>query len=97
MVTFELTETTVLTDDEKRMLKKAKELPVVYDADSPELTDEMEQAFAAARKAKPYQGEKLTLYVKPSTLEKVKSMGADYIPILSRLLDRAVDEYRVGS
>ncbi len=97
MVTFELTQTAVLTDEEKRMLEKAKKMPVVFDDDSPQLTDDMERAFAEARKAHPYQGEKVTLYVTPSTLEKAKRLGADYIPILSRLLDKAVEEYRVGS
>lgn len=53
----------------------------------------MEKAFAAARKAKPYHGEPLTLYVSAATLEKVKALGADYIAILSKLLDKAVDEY----
>lgn len=54
MVTFKLTsENLALTDEEKRMLKEAKKLPVVYDEDSPALTEEMKQAFIAARKAKP--------------------------------------------
>lgn len=54
MVTFELAETTsVLTDGEKRMLEKAKELPVIYDDDSPELTGKLEQAFTAAWKRVP--------------------------------------------
>lgn len=34
------------------MLAAANELPIVYDEDSPELTDEMEKAFIAARKEK---------------------------------------------
>lgn len=94
MVTFELDGSAALTSGEKNLLSAAKRLPVVYDEDSPELTDDMEKAFAAARKAKPYHGEPLTLYVSPATLEKVKSMGADYIAILGKLLDKAVDEYR---
>lgn len=95
MVTFELDGSAALTSGEKELLSAAKQLPVVYDEDSPELTDDMEKAFAAARKAKPFHGEPLTLYVSPATLEKVKSMGADYIAILGKLLDKAVDEYRV--
>lgn len=93
MVTFELDETAALTGRERRILAEAKKLPVVYDDDSPELTDEMERAFMAARKAKPYRGEPLTLYVSAATVEKGKSLGADYIAILSKLLDKAVDEY----
>ena len=95
MVTFELDGNAALTDWEKRMLAAAKKLPVVYDDDSPELTDDMEKAFVAARKEKPYRGEPLTLYVSSATMEKVKTLGADYVAILSRLLDKAVDEYLV--
>lgn len=97
MVTFELKQGSVLSDEEKRLLAEAKKMPIVYDEDSPELTDAMEQAFIAARKAKPFRGEPLTLYVSPATIEKVKNMGADYIAILGKLLDKAVDEYRAIS
>lgn len=97
MVTFELEQGSVLSDKERKLLAEAKKLPVVYDEDSPELTDSMEQAFIAARKAKPFRGEPLTLYVSPATIEKVKSMGTDYIAILGKLLDKAVDEYRAIS
>lgn len=94
MVTFELDGTATLTDKEKKLLAEARRLPIIYDEDSPELTDDMEKAFAAARKARPYQGEPLTIYVSSTTIEKVKSMGADYLAILGRLLDKAVEEYR---
>ena len=97
MVTFELESGSVLSDEERKLLAEAKKLPVVYDEDSPELTDAMEQAFLAARKAKPFRGEPLTLYVSSATIEKVTSMGSDYIAILGKLLDKAVDEYRAIS
>ena len=42
-------------------------MSVVYDEDSPELTDDMEKAFIAAGKSKPYPGEPLTLYVSSAT------------------------------
>lgn len=95
MVTFklEIDKNAVLTEQEQSLLDKAKLLPVVYDEDSPEMTESMEKAFITARKAKPYDGEMLTLYVSHATLEKVKGMGADYMAILARLLDKAVDEY----
>ena len=94
MVTFESDGRAELTAAEKEMLAEAKKLPVVYDEDSPELTDEMEKAFIAARKKKPFRGEPLTLYVSSETLEKVKAMGSDYISILGKLLDKAVAEYQ---
>lgn len=93
MVTFELNHTAVLTNTEQQLITKAKELPVVNDEDSPEMTDEMEKAFISAREAKPFHGEPLTLYVSSATLEKVKNMGTDYLTILEKLLDKAVAEY----
>ena len=55
MVTFELREDMELSTEEKQALEDAKKLPVVYDEDSPELTETMEQAFIRARRLKPYQ------------------------------------------
>lgn len=54
-VTFKLDKNASLTDQEKAMIAEAKELPVVYDEDSPELTETMEKAFLAARRAKPHR------------------------------------------
>lgn len=93
MVSFKLEQGTRLSNEEKQMLKEAKKRPIVYDADSPELTDDMEQAFIAARKEKPYKVEPLTVYVSPATIEKAKSIDGDYIELLGRLLDKAVNEY----
>ena len=55
MLTFELRENMELSTEEKHALENAKKLPVVYDEDSPELTEAMEQAFICARRLKPYQ------------------------------------------
>lgn len=93
MVSFKLEQGTRLSNEEKQMLKEAKKRPIVYDADSPELTDDMEQAFIAARKEKPYKVEPLTIYVSPATIKKAKSINEDYIELLGRLLDQAVNEY----
>lgn len=97
MVTFELDENAKLTEEEKKMLAAAKDRPIVYDEDCPELTEEMERAFIAARKANPLPRHRLTLYVSSATMEKAKAMGSDYIAVLSKLLDQAVDEYRAIS
>ncbi len=93
MVSFKLEPDAVLSKEETQMLADAKNRPVVYDDDSPELTDAMEEAFIAARRAKPYKVEPLTVYVSPATIEKAKSMKGDYMEILGRLLDKAVNEY----
>ncbi|MCI8737092.1 MAG: hypothetical protein HFI11_08955 [Lachnospiraceae bacterium] len=96
MVKFELNENAVLSEREKELLEEAKKKPVVYDEDSPRLTDDMERAFMAAKEEKSCHGEPLTLYVSPETIRKVKSMGTDYMAILGKLLDKAVKEYHVS-
>lgn len=57
MVSFKLERGTELSDEEKKQLEKAKMHSIIYDADSPELTEDMEKAFIAARKEKPYKVE----------------------------------------
>ena len=94
MVTFESDGRAELTAAEKKMLAEAEKLPVVYDEDSPELTDDMKKAFIAARKKKPFRRKPLTIYVSPATLEKIESMGADHTAILGKLFDKVVEEYQ---
>ena len=93
MVTFKLDADAKLTPPERKMISEARKLPVVYDDDSPELTEKMEQAFIEARRKKPYRGELLTLYVSSETIEKAKSFGEDYTALLSRLLEQAMADY----
>ena len=50
MVTYKLKGNEKITDHEKSMIEKAKEKPIVYDEDSPELTPVMEKAFRLAAK-----------------------------------------------
>lgn len=97
MVNFKLEGAGALTPQEMAMLEAAKSLPQVYDEDSPALTDDMERALRRARQARPYQREPLTLYVAPETMIKAKALGTDYINILGRLLDKAVDDYKSAS
>lgn len=59
MVNYELSENAGLTSEERKILTRAKSLPVIYDEDSPRLSEDMVKAFAAARKKKPYRGERL--------------------------------------
>ena len=96
MVTFELKENKELDEREKQMLAQAKNVPVIFDEDSPELTKEMEDAFRRARKEKPYKREAVTLYVSADTIEKARSLGSDYIAILGNILDKVMREYKVS-
>jgi len=58
MVKYRLDENARLSKKEKRQIEEAGHMPVVYDKDCPELTEEMKKAFIKARKArkaKPYK------------------------------------------
>lgn len=93
MVNFKLDSTDAeLTAEEQTLLQKARELPVIHDEDSPALSEDMEQAFRTARKAKPY-GEAITVYVSPDTAEKARSIGDDYGAVLGRLIEKAMKHY----
>ncbi len=94
MVKITLDDLPEMTEEEKQQLERAKNLPVVYDEDSPEPTPEMEAAFIAARKAKPYKGRPLTVYVSPNTFEEAERLGGDYQAIFGKLLDKAVKAYQ---
>ena len=95
MAIYNLQGNETLSKEELDALKEARGSPIVYD-DAPELTPEMEAAFIAARRAKPYNSEAVTLYVSAETIAKAKHMGSDYIAFLGRVLDQAVAEYRAG-
>ena len=58
MTIYRLEHEAQVSESEKALLERAKTLPVVYDDDSPELTEEMEKAFIAARRQKPYRNTK---------------------------------------
>lgn len=93
-VRYELNESRKLTAAERQQLEHAKDLPVVYDEDSPELDEKMEAAFIAVRKVKPYKGQPLTVYVSPDTVREAERLGGDYRAIFGKLLDNAVKAYR---
>ena len=67
---------------------------VFLDENRIEIYDEMHSNINA-RKAKPCRGEPITLYVSSATLLKARNMREDYITILGKLLDKAVNEYPV--
>ena len=85
-----------MTKEKSKCLNKLKNVPIVFDSDSPELTKEMEDAFRQARIEKPYKKEAITLYVSLDTIEKARSLGTDYISILENVLDKAMKEYKVS-
>lgn len=75
MVTFELRENTQLDEREKQMLEQAKNVPIVFDSDSPELTKEMEDAFRQARIEKPYKKRQLRFMSRWIRLRRQEVLG----------------------
>lgn len=96
MVTYKISGNEMLSEEELNALENAKKSPILYDRDAPELSSEMETAFIAARRAKPYNSEPVTLYLNSETIAKARHIGPDYIAVLGRLLDQAVADYRVS-
>lgn len=94
MVNFKLDSSNIkLSEEERRQLDRAKAMPIIHDEDSPELSEEMELAFFAARKAKPYKGQPITVYVSQDTADKARSIGENSGAILGQILDKIMKHY----
>ncbi len=50
IVSYTLKEGTEITEEQKEMIRKAKQMPIVYDEDSPEMDEKMRKAFEEAVK-----------------------------------------------
>lgn len=73
-----------LTPEEMAELDAAEKMPIVFDDDCPEMTNEMLNQF--------HKVNTVTIGISPSNMKKVKSFGADYSKILSNLLDLALND-----
>lgn len=73
-----------LTPEEIEELEAAEKMPICFDDDCPEMTDEMLKQF--------HRMDSVTIKLSPSSMKKVKSLGVGYSKILSRLLDLALND-----
>ena len=76
------------------MLAKAAMLPIYAESDCPEFSEIELQQFkriSDARKAD-RQKQTITLRLSPRSLEKARSLGKGYTSVLSRILERALDD-----
>lgn len=75
-------------------VRKAQGMPIVYDEDSPELTDEDYARMAKAARAQRAGDQRVpvSLRVKRRTLAKAKATGKGYTGFLSRLIDNAIED-----
>ncbi len=81
-----------LTKEQMEQLERAERLPITFDEDCPEFTDEMARnAYRPGRKI-PLNVEPLTLFLSHETMDKARTLGDDYVSILSQMLDDAVSK-----
>lgn len=83
-----------LTEEEIKMLENAEKMPIVYDEDSPELTDEQFKQFRLVSEMRKEERRKQTVTIRLSskTLTKAKSLGKGYTSVLSRIIEEAFDD-----
>lgn len=81
-----------LTEEQMEQLERAERMPVIFDEDCPEFTEEMgKESYRPGRKI-PLNVEPLTLFLSHETVNKARTFGDDYVSILSQMLDEAVNK-----
>ena len=82
-----------LTPEQIKEIELAAKMPITFDEDCPELTDEQLSQMALIAKQQRADRRKplMTIRVSPNTLKKAKSLGKGYTGIMGRLLDMAIN------
>lgn len=86
-----------ITQEEIEMLERAGKIPIVFDEDSPELTEEALKRFRRVKEENRLERNKqtVTLRLSPQALRKAKSLGKGYTSVLSRILEEALSDNNV--
>ncbi len=97
MVKIDIDVTKSPTEDQIKMLKEAEKMPISFDEDSPELTDEQLAQFRKISDMRKEERRKqsVTLRLSPKALRKAKSLGKGYTSVLSRILETALDDNEI--
>ncbi len=82
------------TEEQIAEIDAASKMPVIYDEDSPEFTDEQYEEFArqAILQREERKRQVVALRLLPRTIEKAKKLGKGYTAILSRMIDLCIDD-----
>jgi len=82
------------TKEQIEMLRHAASIPLKYDEDCPELSDEELKDFKRISKEKQMERRKqtVTLRLSPQALNKAKSLGKSYTSVLSRILENVLTD-----
>lgn len=83
-----------ITPEEVEMLERASKVPIVFDEDSPELTEDDLKGFRRVSEENRQNRNKqpVTLRLSPQALRKAKSLGKGYTSVLSRILEGALSD-----
>jgi uncharacterized protein (DUF4415 family) len=83
-----------ITQEEIEMLERASKMPIVFDEDSPELTEEDLKGFRRVSEENRLERNKqtVTLRLSPQALRKARSLGKGYTSVLSRILEGALSD-----
>ena len=83
-----------LTEEELKMLEDLKNRPIVYDEDDPPLTAEQLAQFRRVNGQLHAERRKqtVTLRLSPYTLRKARALGKGYTSILSRIIEKALND-----
>ena len=97
MVVKEIDVNRKLSEEELRMLEEAERMPIVYDEDSPELSDDELSQFKRISEVRKEERRKqtVTLRLSPRALKKAKSLGKGYTSVLSRILEAALNDNEI--
>ncbi len=85
------------SSEQLEMLKKAANMPIIYDYDSPELSTEELQEFKRISEINKDSRRKqtVTLRLSPQAITKAKSLGKGYTSVLSRILESALSDNEI--
>ena len=85
------------TREQKDMLNRAKQSPVTYDDDLPQLSDAQLKEFRriSEKNREERRKQSVTLRLSPRAIKKAKSLGKGYTSVLSRILESALEDNSV--
>lgn len=83
-----------LNEKQIRQIEKANRLPVTYENDCPELTeDQLEELRSIKEQRREERNKKiLSLRVSEKTMKKAQALGKGYTGVLSRILEEALND-----
>ena len=82
------------TPEQIAMLERAAVMPITYDEDCPELSDEELAQFKQISEFRKEERRKQTVSIRlsPQALDKARSLGKGYTAVLSRMLEVALND-----